>query len=147
MTDQLLPAFDAEQFRRELAGLMEDEAGPEERNAFKEAGSKLVYALARLYNRDELEAIKMWDRIGGAIHTACEKVDDGDLDRLITIALEHVRANPSRVASDEDTADLIAWIVENNESWRLGFVRYLKSHHYVVLIHGRRYWETYKENR
>lgn len=140
-----LPRFDAEQFRRELAGLTESEAGPEERDLYKEAGAKLVYALARLYNREVLEAKTMWDRIGGAIHLACQQVDDGDLDRLVTVALDHVQANPSRVATDEQVPYLIGDTIERDESWRLGFVRYLKTHHYVVLVHGRRYWQMHKE--
>lgn len=150
MTDTLPPLeeFDAVRFRQELAGLIDEErAGDYQPGDFKEQASQLCYLLAKFYNRDVLEAIKLWERIGSAIATACEQVDDGDLDRLISIALDHVKATHSRVAADDEGMSLLAEITEQDESWRLGFVTYLKSHSYTAIIHGRRYWEASKESR
>lgn len=138
-----LPAFDAESWRRALAGLTDDEASAEWREDFREAGAALCFVLARFYNRDELDPIKLWERIGTAVSTACEQVDDGDLDKVFDIALGTVKASVSLVAAS-DEAWILGELSDKEESWRLGFVRYLKSHRYPILIHGRRRWEQYK---
>lgn len=138
-----LPPFDAEAWRRVLAGLTDDEASTEWREDFREAGAALCFVLARFYNRDELDPVKLWERIGTAVATACEQVDDGDLDKVFDIALDTVRASVSLVAASEDSW-VLGELADKEESWRLGFVRYLKTHGYTVIIHGRRQWEKYK---
>jgi hypothetical protein len=140
--------LDAERFRRQLAGLEDDRPqGERTRERLKELAAQLCFLLARYYNRDELDPLKLWERIGSAIATACEQVDDGDLDRYVSIALEHVRASHSRVAADEEWNYLLAEICEQPESDRLALVNYLHHHSYAVLIHGRRYWEQYKDGK
>lgn len=101
--------------------------------------------LAICFNRDELDPKSLWDRISTGIDKACTQVDNGDLDELINLALAHVRADHARVASDAEVSYFIGDITEQDESWRLGFVRYLKTHSYVAVVHGRRLWETRKE--
>lgn len=149
-SDTLAPLepLDADRFRRELAGLIDEErSGVHKPADFREQSAMLCYCLAKVYNRDVLEAIKLWERIGTAIATACEQVDDGDLDRFISICLEHVKASHSKVAADDEVGHVLAEITESEESWRLAFVNYLKSHSYTAIIHGRRMWETSKEDR
>lgn len=144
-----LGTLDAARFRQELAGLIdEEESGEFSPDDFREQAAMLCYVLARLYNRKVLEAMKLWERIGTALATACEKVDDGDLDRFVSICLDHVKATHSRVAADEHAAGILAEITEQDESWRLGFVTYVKSHSFTAIIHGRRRWEVAKaENK
>lgn len=142
----MIPTIDAESFRRQLAGLDDPHAAPSSgAERLKEQASQVCYLLARSYNRDELDPLKLWERIGSAIAVACEQVDDGDLDRFLCIALDHVRARHGRVAADEETAYLLAEITEQCESDRLALVDYLRSHAYAAIIHGRRHWEMAKE--
>jgi len=138
-----LPAFDSEAWRRALAGLVDDESSVEWREDFREAGAALCFVLARFYNRDELDPVKLWERIGTAVATACEEVDDGDLDKVFDIALGIVKASVSLVAASEESW-ILGELSDKEEGWRLGFVRYLKTHRYPILIHGRRRWEEYK---
>lgn len=142
-----LPSLDTERWRQLMAGLIDDSSGPDERDDLKNSATSLVYCLARLYNRDVLDAMKIWERIGGALETACQQVDDGDLDRFMSICLDHVKAKHARVAADEEAGAIIANVVERDESFRLSLVRYIHTHSYIVLVHGRRMWETHKETR
>lgn len=143
-----LTPLDAESFRRTLAGLEDpDKTAHYTPDRFRDDASRMVYMLAICFNRDVLDAVTLWERIASAITTACAKVDDGDLDRLISLALEHVKAEHTRVASNDQASAIIAELTEQDDSWRLGFVRYLKQHTYTAIIHGRRYWETHKELR
>lgn len=143
-----LTPLDAESFRRILAGLEDpDTTARYTPDNFREDASRLVFVLALCFNRDVLDAVTLWERIASAITTACAKVDDGDLDRLISLALEHVKAEHTRVAANEMASSIIADLTEQDDSWRMGFVRYLKQHTYTAIIHGRRYWETHKETR
>lgn len=147
MSTTLLPRLSPESFRRMLAGLADDTSEPGWLEDFREAGARLALIMARFYDRTKLEPIKLWERIGSGIAAACEQVDDGDLDRLISICLDHVCASHSAVAADQEFAPVIQTLSERDESWRLQLVRYLKTHSYTILIHGRKLWEERKEVR
>lgn len=145
MSTELLPALDADTWRQTLAGLRGPTVSKTTSGQFREAAEQLVYVLAICYNRDELDPKKLWDRIATAVATACAKVDDADLDRLVSLALEAVRADHARVAANDEVTTIVADICEREETWRTGFVRYLQQHTYAAIIHGRRAWETRKE--
>jgi hypothetical protein len=141
-----LDALDTESFRRILAGLQDPENSARYTpDKFREDASQLVFLLALCFNRDELNPTTLWERIASALRTACSKVDDGDLDRLISLALEHVKADHTKVAANEMATAIIGQLTEQDDSWRLGFVRYIKTHDYTAIVHGRRYWELHKE--
>lgn len=142
-----LPKLDAAAFRRELAGLTDPQAPKAMSADYKELASEFCRLLAKRFNRDQLDALTLWDRIATAVTTACGKVDDGDLDRLICLALETIKADVSLAASDQELAYWIGTVTERDESWRLGFVRYLKQHTLTVIVHGRRLWEITKDTR
>jgi hypothetical protein len=137
--------LDAESFRQQLAGICEPARGSEYNpTQFRESAANLCFVLAACFNRDALDPMTLWDRIATAIETSCAQVDDGDLDRLVCLALGHVKADHALVAREPHAGPLLAEIVERDEAWRLGFVRYLKTHSYAAVIHGRRLWETHK---
>lgn len=143
-----LKTLDAEEFRRALAGICEPPRGSEySPTQFRESAAQFCFVLAACYNRDRLDAVDLWSGIAKAIEVSCAQVDDGDLDRLVCVALDQVKAEHALVAREPNAGPLLAEIVERDEAWRLGFVRYLKTHSYAAVIHGRRMWETHKATK
>ncbi len=143
-----LPRLDAERFRRELAGLIDDAPQPERLEAdFKEMSAALCVLLARHYDPNAKDRLQLWEHISKSLALACAKVSSGDLDMFVSLCLDAVRADHGQVVANEQSQWLIGCLTEREESWRLGFIRYIQTHSYVVLVHGRRLWEMDKEDR
>lgn len=143
-----LPRLDAARFRQQLAGLIIDEAEqPLLSEDFKSHAAALCVLLARHYDPAAKDRLALWEHIAKALALACCKVDSGDIDQFLSLCLDNVRAEHARVVSDEQSEALIGDLADREESWRLGFLRYIRSHSYVVLVHGRRAWEADKQSR
>jgi hypothetical protein len=140
----VIEPLDAVVFRQEIAGLLERHEDDHEPDDFGDTAALLCVTLAEQFDSDTLDRLKLWDRISSGILTAAAKVDDGDLDRFLSLCLEHVKASPGRAATSDTVARLIG-AFDQDEAWRIGFVRYCVSHHYPILIHGRAAWQRHKE--
>ena len=140
-----LPTMDFESFRRKLAGLTDPSVrlGVEANAEHKEASGNLTCSLAELFGPD-LDRITLWTRIDTALRTASAKVTDGDLDLFVSLALEHVKAEPARASLHEGLRDLLDLFEEKPVEWRQGFVEYVRSHAYPVIVAGRAKWEDRK---
>lgn len=144
-TTKAIETFDAATFRQEIAGLLERHENDHEPADFGAAASQLCVVMAEQFDSDTLDRLTLWDRISSGILTAAAKVDDGDLDRFLSLCLEHVKASPGRTAASETVAMLLG-MFDQDEAWRIGFLRYCQSHIYAVLIHGRASWQQHKED-
>lgn len=149
MLTHQIESLDTESFRRELAGLAEihtGECGGESSPAsYGDAAALLCVALSEQFG-ESLDRTTLWDRISSGILTAAAKTDDGDLAWLLSMCLEHVKASPASCATSEVVARLMATL-EMHAEWRIGFVNYLTTHHYVVIVRGRDAWQRHKEAR
>jgi len=138
------PLFNAEAFRAKLAGLMHDAPAENEAEELRDSAAELCRLLARHFNRDQLQVETLWDRIASGITAACEQVDDGDMDRLMSLCLAHVKADYTAAASDDAVRDFVVALGERPKEYRMQFVQYLKSHLYAALVHGRSRWNQRK---
>lgn len=140
-----IPVISTDDLRRRLAGLVDPERTPgaSEEMEYKEAAHRLGCVLASLFG-ESLDRLTLWDRIGSGFATACAKVDDGDLDRFASICLDHVKADPGAAASNAALGALLSTFAARPIEWRQGFVRYIRSHSYSVLVHARSRWERVK---
>lgn len=136
--------LNTEVFRQEIAGLLERHESDHEPADFGAAASLLCVALAEQFDSDTLDRLTLWDRISSGILTAAAKVDDGDLDRFLSLCLEHVKAAPGRAACSDAVARFMG-AVDQHQGWRIGFIKYCQSHQYAVIIHGRVAWQQHKE--
>lgn len=140
-----LPALDAQEFRRKLAGLADPDRRPgeTEKVEVRETAVRLCSVLAHLFG-ESLDRLTLWGRIGSAFETACARVSDDDLDRWLNLLLEHVQADPVQVAACDALTQLVqTWAVRPPE-WRHALLNYCRSHRYPLLTHGRARWELVK---
>jgi hypothetical protein len=140
------PTFDAEAFRRRLAGIEDPHKpiGNTATPAIKHEAIRLCSILASLFG-DSLDRTTLWGRIGTAIQTSCAKVSDADLDRLVTLMLETVEADPAKAAACDALAQVLGTFGTWDDPMRHAFVNYLSSHLYAVVTHGRARWQKLLE--
>lgn len=146
-----LSVLDTEAFRRKLAGLADplarDADTPGERAEIRELAAEIVATLADLFGANLDRKTMLWSRIGSALESADAKVSDDDLDRYLSLCLEHVRAEPGRAAAHEGLGSLLATFAARPPEWRFALLHYLRSHRYPVLQFGRRRWDEIKASR
>jgi hypothetical protein len=112
----------------------------------KDMAVKLCVVLCELFG-ESLDRMTLWDRIASALATAAAKTNDGDTDRFISIALDHVRADAGKASRNEVLPMMLYDMAEKPAAWRQGFVRYVASHSFAILAHGRLKWEHVKAAR
>lgn len=142
--------FDANAWRQRLAGLTDPDysAGDDDpaQAEQKEAAIELCLCLCDLFGAS-LDRMTLWDRIGSALASSAAKVDNGDIDRFVTMCLEHVLADVGAAGRHTGVAALLHAASEKNLSWRQGFVRYVAGHVYTIPVHARIRWEKIKVQR
>ena len=140
--------LDAAEFRRRLAGLSDAAAGedliPDE---FREIASDYVLLLAICFNRDRLDAVTIWNRIDGAIERGLAECDGEDLERFVSVGLEHVFADMNVVVANDIALQLQERIYALRDHQRIFFLRYLSEHRYPTIVFGRSKWGQHQDSR
>jgi hypothetical protein len=139
----MIENLDAASFRRELAGLTQPVIDVPDTAELKDLATNICFVLALCYNRDVLDPIKLWDRIGSALATASQEAGDGDMDLFLSRCLEHVKAEHT-VAASPHVVTLLSCLTALSDGTRAALVEYIRKYQYAVLIHGRVRWQEYK---
>lgn len=143
-----LPTLDTTALRRALAGLADPDRpgvgeGIAEATELRETAARLCSILASLFG-EELDRLTLWSRIDSALEQAGAKVADGDLDRYVSLCLEHVKADAGKAAACEGLRQLFATFAARPIEWRQALVRHIASRRYAVVVRGRDRWEQVK---
>lgn len=141
--ESTVPTLSKETFRQALAGLVE-ESGPMNYGEYRELAARICALLAAHYNRETLDPIKLWTRIESAIKTAVEKATD-DPASLLSAALEHVKADATRVTKDAEFMALIEALDGLDDNAMKGLRQYLRKSLYTALVFGRKAWDERKK--
>ena len=140
-----LPRLDTELFRRKLAGIVDPDRQIEggEKVEIREAVVRFGSIMAHLFG-ESLDRLTLWERIGSAFSTSLAKVSDDDLDRFVTLCLEHIKAEDGRVAACEPLLHMLETFAVRPREWRQAFLQYLLTHRTAAIIHARARWEKVK---
>lgn len=95
---------------------------------------------------ESLDRMTLWDRIPSGLAVACVKCDDGDMDRFVSLVLEHIKSDAGCAARHPAIARALE-VSKNPVAWRQGLVRYIASHSFATIAHARRAWEATKAAR
>lgn len=146
MSIDVLPTFDAAEFRRKLAGLSDSTGGegdlPE---SCKERSVDLVELIAICFNRDKLDAMTLWDRIESGIRKAIEECQPDDMAGVVNVCLSHVMAEPNKVVGNARSQELQDNLYGLQEDQSVAVVRYLSTHMYPCIRFGKQRWDASKE--
>ena len=93
---------------------------------------------------DSLDRLKLWEKIGTAVGVACAKAPECEPEAFITAALDNVKADPSRASRDVGLRDWLKEMGAEDHEWREGFVRYLITRRYAVMVFMRSAWNLHK---
>lgn len=140
-----LPEMDTESFRRKLAGLADPDrtTGMTEKTEIRETASRFCSILAYLFGRD-LDRLTLSSRIDSALESACAKVSDDDLDRFVTICLDHIQADAAQAAACEPLRQLLETFLVRPPEWRQEFLHYIGTHRLAVVVRGKARWDLVK---
>lgn len=143
-----MPKLNCQEFRRKLAGLTDPQrkVGDSEKAEVKEAAIRLCSIFANLFG-DTLDRITLWERIGSALRTSCAKVSDDDLDRWVTLCLEHIQAEDAKTAACEPLKQMIEVFAVRPPEWKFAFLAYVNTHRLALLVHARSRWELVKKEQ
>ena len=134
------------EFRQTLAGLRDPAAGEDmQADDYGPFVAEFVLMLAICFNRKTLDATSLWTRIGSAIERGLAACDGDDLDRLVSVSLEHIQANINVVACEETCVGYQSRLRRLPKEARVYFCRYLADHRYPAIVMGRELWEQRKE--
>ena len=137
--------LDAGEFRRRLAGLSDVGAGEDQSpKLYRDMCSEFVLLLAIAFNRLELEALTLWTRIDSGIQKGLSECGGTDVERLVSVCLDHVKAEASRVVADDRCVEIQSKLYNLDDSARVAFIAYLAKHRFVALTLGRDLWELHK---
>lgn len=134
-----------QKFRQKLAGLINPaDKLPDkfEKEDVKQTAIRLVSILPSLYS-DDLDRLKLWDRIGTGILSGVPK-SDSDIYQYINCIVAHVKADHGKVAGSQPLNSVIQHVQTRPSEWHDEFLRYIEKNHYVVLMSARLRWEQYK---
>lgn len=137
-----------EQYRQLIAGILDphEQISPENHEGLKQLAVELVLLLARHYNRDTMDPLKIWDRLGSAISTAHAKTPAGEPWLFINICLEHIDAKRGRLLSDSSLQKILDVFEDESPEFAIALIHYLKSRDYVVLTQAKMAWEQEKSS-
>lgn len=141
MTERL----DYEQFRRQLAGLLDPDRskpGVAEKVEIRDLSYRFCSILASLYGVSE-DRKDLWPHITKAVATALAKVTDADLDRFATLCLESVQADPAQMAACDPLFQVLSQFAAHEAvpEWRHAFLQYIRSHLMAIVVHSRDRWK------
>lgn len=111
---------------------------------FREHASNYVLLLAICFNRNELDAKTLWKRIESAIRKGLAECDNVDLDRFVSVGLEHVMSNINVAAAHPVALEIQAGLNALDEDARVYFLQYISKRVPAVIVAGRQKWEQHK---
>ncbi len=131
-------------FRRELAGLTDPAPHATHSPDFRDAAVVLCVVMARLFS-DSLDRKTLWDRIGSGIRTAAAKRPEGG-DGLVSVALDHVKADDGRAAVNDELSRLVAECDARGVEWNAAWAAYITRHASIIVVRARARWQEVKTN-
>lgn len=143
-----LESLSTEQFRQRLAGLIDpqERLSPDFQAEQKNHAIQFVACLPEVFG-ESLDRLTLWDRIGTALQTAHAKTAGEDYEFFISRVLEHIKAEPARVARCETIQYVMHWMADCPSEARHAWLAYMHTHLYAVLVHAKWAWEQAKETR
>lgn len=135
-----------QEFREHLAGIADpsnDLKEFEEENVKQEA-IRFCTILAKFYNRESLDPMKLWTRIATALQVMYQKYN-GDIEVVINEALNHIKADSSYVINEDGFQSFMDMIITRDKKWHDTFILYLEHKSFIVLSQAKRRWEEVKK--
>lgn len=125
------------EFRSRLAEVAQG-AGVEDRDVLKQVSEAIGCLLAKHYNRDVLDTLKIWHFVEKAFRVGVGK--GSDFPAMISAMLEVVRADIGRTASDELLLELLTDAETKPDSWFEDLKAYIRTSIYPIVVYSRKRW-------
>jgi len=140
---QELTTLTPEEFRLKLACLSDPSVKSEiVRHSLIEEAVDFVSELPKFYS-DELDRMKLWDRIGNGLLAAASKAD-GNCELFVNSVLSYIKASLTSVAASERLASFITNFEKRDSTWKRDFICQFQEYHYLIIVKARAAWQAKK---
>lgn len=103
---------------------------------------RFISILPELFSED-LDRKTLWERIGNGVLSSLAK-SGNDIDQFINNNLEFIKADPGRVAANNNIGMFIAMVGTRPEEWRIQFLRTIEKKHFLIIVKARQRWNENK---
>lgn len=132
------------EFRQKIAGLMNDDIQQDD-NSIKQKCIDFI-SLLPVFFSDSLDRKTLWDRISNGIYTASTKCDN-DFEIFLNFILEYIKAEGSKVASNEEFNNFLLFISKQLDEWKIKFISICQNKYYLLTAYARKKWEDRKKEK
>lgn len=138
--------FSAEGFRKRLAGIVEksSQLGTAESQSVMDECVFLLSQIPNVYS-DDLDRKNLWERIASGVEVSIAKCG-GDIETFVNYLLEHVKAQPSRVAALDSLSNFLAMLQTRPKEWKETFLNTMSKKKFVIVVFARERWNLNKGN-
>lgn len=92
---------------------------------------------------DSLDRKTLWDRIGNGLLSSLSK-SGNDIEQFINLNLEFIKAEPGKVAANENLGLFISMVLSRSEEWKIQFLRTIEKKHFLIIVKARQLWNENK---
>ena len=130
-----------EEFRKKLAGLTDPakRLPDTELDVIKNEAVSLCLILAKLFS-DDLDRKTLWERIGNGL-SVCAAKCGGDWELLLEGLLEFIKAEPGKVATNEDFAFWMESMKLKPQEWKDQFISVCENKRMLLVVKARQAWK------
>lgn len=132
------------EFRQKLAGLIDPlkKVDEYEVGAMKDEAVRFISILPEIFS-DDLDRKTLWERIGNGLKNSIAK-SGGDFEAFINNAIEFIKADPGKVASNDNLEMFLASSLTRPEEWRQQFLRIIETRYFLLIVKARAQWNEKK---
>lgn len=134
-----------ENFKLKIAGIEDNlkKLDDFESNALIDEIVRFISILPEVFS-DDLDRKTLWERIGNGINVSLSKAGD-DFSLFINNCIEYVKADPGKVASNENLNLFISSSLLRPKQWKNQFLLLTERQFYLIIIKARNEWNKKKE--
>jgi hypothetical protein len=144
-----IPQLDLEQFRRQIAGLMDPHARPTgaaELAGVKDMAVDLCLTVCEAWPAKGADRSSLWEWMGKSLKVAAEKTVGGDTDQFAQLVWDTFQI-PPEVATYDSGQAFARWVesaATKDAAFRESLVRYCCSRTAIILPTAKRRWDERK---
>lgn len=94
---------------------------------------------------DDLDRKTLWERIGNGLMVSIAKCG-GDFETFINNCLDYIKAEPGKVAANDNLASWLDVALLRPQEWKIQFMRFIERKNFLVVLKARAQWNLTKGN-
>jgi hypothetical protein len=108
----------------------------------KDEAIRFISILPEIFS-DDLDRKTLWERIGNGLKNSISK-SNGDFETFINNSIEFIKADPGKVAANENLEMFLSASLTRPKEWRQQFLRIIETKYFLLIVKARARWNQNK---